>query len=410
MQKNFRLFSALFVFVMVALACAIPVSGITPAQPANVETIVAATFAALTASAPESGVTPLPLTDSLLPHSIYFLNTDSASRTQVYRLDNDGKTVTQVTFEPANVESYDVSLADGSVVYVSNNQLFTINAEGSNRSMIVDGGAVDPNNIYLNQISTPLWSSDGQAITYGHHGLSAYSIVNGQSIVMYADQLTTENGLTLGVVHTPIRYSPDDSKLLINMIPLSSGGGAVGIFSPGNTSVLSLTGANHRICCSLQWSGDSNSLYGGYAGYNPFVTPGLWRVDAASGVVTDLVPAFSNNDSILNFVLSPFLAPDGQLYYFYAAVPYTQQDEVTRAPLQLVRSAADGVTNRTIVFADIFNTLNEALWAPDANLVITVSGPIAEVYQGGIVELYYTDGQKPPISLLNYAFDLRWGP
>ncbi len=409
-MKKIKFFLVIVVLLVAALACANPLGGAAPVQPANVETVVAATFQALTAPAQEPAATLPPLTSSLLPHSMYFLNNDGANITQVYRLEKDGKTVTQVSFEPASVESYDASLVDGSVVYVSNNQLFTVNADGSNRSMIVDGGAVDPNNLYVNHVSTPLWSADGQTITYGYHGISIYSVVNGQSSVVYEDQLTTDNGFTLGVVNTPISYSPDGSKLLINIIPLASDGGAMGIFFPANKSVVQLAGANHRICCSLQWSGDSNTLFGGNFAFNPFIMPGLWRVDAANGMVTDLIPAFSNNESVLNFASSPFLAADGQLYYFYATQPYTQQDDVSRAPLQLVRSAADAVTNRTVLNPEIFNTLNEALWAPDASFVITASGPIAEVYQGGIVELYYTDGQRATISLLPFAFDLKWGP
>ena len=133
-------------------------------------------------------------------------------------------------------------------------------------------------------------------------------------------------------------------------------------------------------------------------------------MDATSGVVTDLIPDLTENDSILNFASDPFLAPDGQLYFFYATEPYTQQDDVSRPPLQLVRSAADGVTNRTVLSPEIFNTLNEALWAPDASFVITASGPIADVYQGGIVEMYYTDGQGAMLPLLPFAFELKWGP
>jgi hypothetical protein len=181
----------------------------------------------------------------------------------------------------------------------------------------------------------------------------------------------------------------------------------LGVFTLGNKSLVRFTGASHRVCCSLQWSADNNTLFGGNAAFNPFVTPGLWRVDGASGVITDLI---SSSDSVLNFASNPFLAPNGQLYFFYATQPYTQQDEVSRAPLQLVRSSADGVTNRTVLSPDVYNTLNETLWAPDASFVITASGPIADVYQGGIVELHYMDAQKAMVSLLPFAFDLKWGP
>jgi kynureninase len=185
----------------------------------------------------------------------------------------------------------------------------------------------------------------------------------------------------------------------------------MGIFSLGNHSLVRLgAGASHRICCSLQWAGDNNTLYGSYASFNPFITPGLWRVDGITGSVTDLIPAFSGNQDTLNFAADPFPAPDGQLYFFYATQPYTQQDEVNRVSLQLVRSSPDGVSNRTVLLPDVFTTLNEALWAPDASFVITASGPIADVYQGGIVELYYTDGHSVMTPLLPFGFTLKWGP
>lgn len=167
LKKSNYLFALLALFG-ITLACANP----SPAAPANVETIVAATFAALTASPNHDATlpsTPKPVDEpsGLLPHPMYFLNNDGAGLAQVYRLDKDGRTVTQLTFEPANVDDYDISPVDGSIVFVSNNQLLTVNADGSNRSMIVDGGARDENNPFLTNITNPLWSPNGQTIAYG---------------------------------------------------------------------------------------------------------------------------------------------------------------------------------------------------------------------------------------------------
>jgi Tol biopolymer transport system component len=111
-KKSNILFAILTIF-MVTLACANPLGG---SAPANVETIVAATLQALTSTpVPDTGVMPPDSSPDLLPHSMYFLNND-AGLAQVYRLEKDGKTVTQITFEPANVDNYDVSRIDGSVV------------------------------------------------------------------------------------------------------------------------------------------------------------------------------------------------------------------------------------------------------------------------------------------------------
>ena len=100
----------------------------------------------------DSGQTPEPEApaDALLPHTFYFLGTDTADLTQVFRIERDGETQKQLTFEPDSVKDYDVSLADGSVAYVANNQLLLVNADGSDRRLLVDGGAVDENNPFLN--------------------------------------------------------------------------------------------------------------------------------------------------------------------------------------------------------------------------------------------------------------------
>ena len=81
----------------------------------------------------------------LLPHSFFYLSKDSAGVEQVYRIKGDGKTVTQLTFEDTGVTDYDVSLVDGRVVYVANNQLLLILADGSNRRVLLDGGPRDSN-------------------------------------------------------------------------------------------------------------------------------------------------------------------------------------------------------------------------------------------------------------------------
>jgi hypothetical protein len=82
---------------------------------------------------------------------------------------------------------------------------------------------------------------------------------------------------------------------------------------------------------------------------------------------------------------------------------------ILRSPLQLVRSAPDGVTGRTVLRPESFPLLNEALWAPDASSVIVVSAPAVDTYQGGQAEVVYLDG-RPGIVLTTFARQLKWGP
>ncbi len=395
--------------LVAALACANPLGGIAPAQP-NVETVVAATFQALTAAAPEP-LTPTltPEPSSLLPHSMYFLNNDSAGIVQVYRLDKDGKTVTQITFEPAKVEDYDVSLIDGSVVYVSDNQMFMVDASGANRRKLLDGGTRDENNPFLSNITNPVWSPNGETIAYGYKGLNFYSIKTSQSS-RALDNLIKEldGGMSIPEeLYWPEEYSADGTKLVITLGYYE--GASAAIYYPNGNALVRLTGDQGAfICCGYaEWTADGSALYSAYPFMGMF-NPGLWRVDPATGAVTTLINADQGNGTF-NYADAPYLAPDGQLYYFFTNQPNTTEF-ASRPPLQLVRSAADGVTNRTVLRPETFELMNESLWAPDASFVVVAKAQIPQVYQGGAAEMIYTDGQKGTISLVPFAMDMKWGP
>src|SRR5262249_38380353 len=146
---------AAFLVMMIAIsACAEPF-GPEEGQPSSDQVATAAAMT-LQALAPETGQAPVNLTEASarLPHPLYFLGHDNQSIAQIYRLERDGKTQTQLTFEPVNVDDYDVSLADGNIVYVVNSQLIWINADGSNRHILVDGG------------TQPVFSPDGKTLAY----------------------------------------------------------------------------------------------------------------------------------------------------------------------------------------------------------------------------------------------------
>jgi hypothetical protein len=410
MNKRFRPIAASLVLAVAVMACALP-AGNGGGEPTTdqIATIVASTLQALTPVASDVA-TETPVPADILPYSFYYLGTDSTGLTQVFRIERDGVTLRQITFEPANVNAYDVSQVDGSVVYISNNQMLLISADGSGRRVLVDGGPVDPNRQFEESISSPVFTPDGQTIAYGHRGLNLYAVLTGVSNLVLEPELVDPGSGASGPreVYFPEKYSPDGTKLLITAAIPNSDGILGAIFYPAAGSLVRLSGENNAsLCCgNPEWSLDGSALYTASSTLGMFGS-GLWRVDPASGNATTLLPTEAGGGNY-NLASEPYLASDGQLYFFFANAA-SPDGFINRAPLQLVRSTPDGVTGRTILRPDTFNLINEALWAPDASFVIVAFAPIADVYAGGQAEVTYTDG-RPSVVLTTFAQEMKWGP
>ncbi|MBK9924080.1 MAG: PD40 domain-containing protein [Anaerolineales bacterium] len=410
MNKNFRFIVSLLVLTATALACALPI-GTGDSEPTTdqVATIVAGTLQALTPVSstvvPDApSATPAPA--GILPRSLYYIGSDGSGLAQVFRVERDGVTTRQITFEPSNVSSFDVSPIDGSMAYVANNQLLSINADGSGRSLLVDGGVVDPNNQMSTSISNPVFSPDGLTIAYGLRGLNLYSIIGGTPTTVLPQQVDASTGMTREM-YVPKNYSPDGTKILITVAIPNSDGISSGIYVPATNSLVRISGEGAIFCCAKQgWTPDSAALFSANPSLGMFGS-GLWRVDAVTGAITTLIPSDAGSGAY-NLPDEPYLAPDGQLYYFFSAAP-SPDGFINRAPLQIVRSAPDGVTGRTVLNPEGLQLINEVLWAPDASFVIIVFAPMQDVYVGGQAEVTYYDG-RPPVILTTYAQDLKWGP
>jgi Tol biopolymer transport system component len=306
------------------------------------------------------------------------------------------------------VNDYDVSGSDGSVAFVANNQLLMINADGSNRRVIVDGGPVDPNNPFISTISSPVFSPDGQTLAYGYQGLRLYSFATSDSDLILENQIDDVGGglFVPRELYSPERYSPDGTKLLITLGYYE--GASSAIYSPATNELVRLEGGEGAlICCDdTEWSADGVSVYAANPTMGMF-SSGLWRVDAATGEVTTLLPADAGGGNF-NVADEAYLAPDGQLYFFFATVP-APEGIILRSPLQIVRSAPDAVTGRAALSGETFELLNEAIWAPDASFVVVAMAPTPEIYQGGEARVLYLDG-RPSAVLASSAQQMKWGP
>ena len=165
-------------------------------------------------------------------------------------------------------------------------------------------------------------------------------------------------------------------------------------------------------CCSFQggpaWSPDSASFSGVASAHDYAYQSGeLWKIDAQDGT---LIRALKPDAGMINEPKELYLAPDGDLYFFFGS--YAANSGFFDAPiLNMVRSAPDGVTERTILRDENFVLMKEALWAPDASFVIVSSSPDRNWDQtAGVLELYSTDGLNSPVWLAPSGEKMKWGP
>jgi Tol biopolymer transport system component len=404
-------FAVFMALIAIVPACASPIRG-GESDPSfdHVETLVAMTFQAL---APETAAKSTPVPESspnLLPNSLYFLGNDDQAISQIFRMERDGRTKTQLTFEPGNVWDYDISRANGSIAYEANNQLILINADGSNPHVLAEASPNADGRVFYR----PVFSPDGQTLAFAHQGLNLYSVPTGVSSLVIANQMNDiGDGTMLPIeTYTPESYSPDGTKLLLalghwEVAPSHA------VYYPGtNTLIRHTEVTDYIVCCSFHggpvWSADGSSFYGVASVHDTAYKSGeLWKVEAASGAITRMLKAENGN---MYLPEKPYLAPDGQLYFFLGT--YNNESGLFDAPvLEMVRSAPDGVTNRTVLRDENFVLLNEALWAPDASFAIIATAPSRDWNQGGgVLALYYTDEQKGTVPLTPFGRQMKWGP
>ena len=372
-------------------------SGASPAAPPL------ASPSPIASPAPTQPPAPTPVPGAL-PQPLYYLNKDADGRMQVFRLAQDGRTVQQITFEPADVDDLDLSPVDGSLAYVSNNQLLLVDGNGAGRRILLDGGGRDANSPFVNQVSSPAWSPDGRTLAFGYNGLNFYSLDSGNIQKALEDRLDDSAGFAIPrELYTPGPYAPDGSRLLVRIGFYE--GETFGVYRPADNSLVRFTRSDGAmICCELRWTPDGGGLYAASASIGT-VDSGLLYLDAASGEARILLPG-SAPDGTFNFAAGPQVGRDGKLYFFFNNLP--QIPVTSHTPLYLVRSDTDGATGRARLKQEAFDSINEVLWAPDAGLAVVVGGPGDAVAAGGAARVVYPD-ERPDLALLDFAEDVHWG-
>jgi Tol biopolymer transport system component len=398
--------SLLIVLMLAAAACG-PAGGAqvtptsAPVQPASTPT----------GQAPS----PTEVPAGVLPAPLYFI---SAEGQQIWRIERDGQTASQITNEPAEVRYFDVSPTDGAIVYVSSNDLLRIDAAGGGRAVLVDGIDLPPEEFTLrlnNEITHPRWSPDGAQISYGLNGVNIIPAGGGEPRVVIASdlspELTGEQNHPQATFYFDGLWSPDGAHLLIQFGFWQEGGGYL-IKSLADGASVDINSEEGITCCNPAWTPDSQAIYFSNDSVGMFL-PGLSRV-SLDGTVEALITA-PDGFASTTFPLVSYARPlnDGRLYTFYGEGQVDPNNGMPPWPPMLVmtRSDPDGVTNRTSLRPEpVYPT--EVLWSADASgaAIMTYTHDVTD--QSGLIHgpLSWLDtAGSPAVALPADGFQLHWG-
>ncbi len=386
-------------------------AGGIPAQapkidPKALATIVAGTLSAMPQAippskpdvSPEPALKPTPAASDVLPHNLYYQAADANGKWQIYSLGRDGHTITQITREAEGVNYFDVSRADGRLVYSTGARLVLTDPEGTNPRLIAESPN-SPNNRYK---AYPHWSPDGQSIAYvDDSGISFYLVGSGSSTRMLssdpaADLIYDEVG----------SFSPDGSKLVVHK---QWSNGIYDILT-GAVALLHIPEQPQAIfaCSPIYWANDSKSLYVaewiGAAGVGCIRQPGLWRFNL-DGTGTTLLPGIDETGRGF-YTAAGALKHDGDnLVYLYSQ----PEPNVMIPKVVLTRSRPDGVTDRAVLRPDTFNMSDGTLWTPDGSaLVIAQNIETGNRFMNMV--LVPVDPALPVVTLMTDASQLSWNP
>ncbi len=335
-------------------------------------------------SEPTSAPTAEPTSQPpVLPAPVYFI---SAADGQLWRLAPDGRTLTQLTSEPAPVTEFDVSPAGGALVYIAGNELVRAAADGGGRVVLLRGPALTgaEDDLVARTLRDARWSPDGSQIAFGLNGVNLIPAEGGlPRRVIQSDPVPATRQLAR--FYRPQAWSPDGARLAV-AVNFWQEGLIYAIYSFADDALLDVESA----CCDPIWSRDGQSLflYGSSPeGYDP---PGLWRVDVATGQAVTLLEGRRDGDLVVHLAANPYEAADGTLYFLFTAQSPNADGVYLWPPyFQLAGLPADAEPGAApaIIRAEARRAF-EADWAGDGRgLVIREVDPGSQPPSGALVWL-----------------------
>lgn len=329
----------------------------------------------------EVAIEVLPEGESLLPQPLYFLS-ERGGNSQLWRLEANARTLTQVTNGPQPVISFDVA-ENGRIAFVSQNQVILTDRDGGDRMVIA---ALAEGGFGFNVA----WSPGGDRLAYRSGGIRVYDMQTARDTLLIADSESRTPGMFL---YEPFGWSPDGSKLLVRVYLWESG--AFRVISSSDGTVL----AEFPLEDSA-WSTDSQAVYYASASSTGMMPgdPGLWRAPLTGEKPQPLISKAN--------VWWPAQSPDGSLLFFMHPPAFASEPDYLVLPYRSDPSAGDRILlhSQPLILSpnDTFNVR----WTKDARqYVAQIVRPALDVSE---VLLYSPDGTLP-LFLMQEIGSFDWG-
>ena len=343
---------------------------------------------------PDANGNPLELTINLeviesvpniLPAPLYFLRGEGSS-SQIWRMDNDGLTLTQITQETGGISGFDINPIDNSLAYILERQLIRFDPTTGNRQILAHGTENTPPR-------NPLFSPDGNLLAYSMGGIHLIDLT------IMNDRMVLENNSNSSPSqfrsYYPRSWSPDSQKLAL----------MIGYYEWGGSGILSVTDgvllSEFDHADTQAWSTDSMTYFSAHSTEPGMMStdPGLFSINATQGAADQSLI----NDS---YIWWPNVNSSGNLVFFQGEPVPTA---IGKYNLSLVSGA--GLSDPwQVLWPNILHLsasgFPEAVWSADGESVVV---RVLHMPTRTSEVLFLSLDGSPPIFLLQDAWNIRFG-
>jgi hypothetical protein len=201
-----------------------------------------------------------------LPAPLYFLSPYNGIQ-QIWRMERNNGIARPVTNSiqdigalNRDIDAYDVSRHDGSLAYVSENNLYVLRPGTEVPKLILDGEEIDPAEEWgkqvNNKIFAPLWSYDGKELAFSHNGVRVLNFETNQIRSLITNNTVGLEDLLDWKVYYPTHWSPNGRSIAVGVSFYETGGLILLSANDG-----SMRNSGSYGCCSFSFPDNSRYFY-----------------------------------------------------------------------------------------------------------------------------------------------------